>query len=149
MPKRKIGSVDASLGRNLIYYRKLTGLTQQQLAEALNINRTTYTKYETGDSEPSVEMLRHISALLHVDIGVLMSEEPSDSVGREQDAAIEDEDFIALRRRYMALDPKDREALLQFFSMRKGRIKCEKGRKSKGKGAKKSENKKKRHSKQA
>ena len=68
MPKRKIGSVDASLGRNLIYYRKLTGLTQQQLAEALNINRTTYTKYETGDSEPSVEMLRHISALLHVRI---------------------------------------------------------------------------------
>ena len=115
MPKRKIGSVDASLGRNLIYYRKLTGLTQQQLAEALNINRTTYTKYETGDSEPSVEMLRHISALPHVDIGVLMSEEPSDSVGREQDAAIEDEDFIALRRRYMALDPKDREALLQFL----------------------------------
>ena len=65
MPKRKISSVDASLGRNLLYYRKLAGLTQQQMAEALNINRTTYTKYETGDSEPSVEMMRYISALLH------------------------------------------------------------------------------------
>ena len=112
MPKRKISSVDASLGRNLLYYRKLAGLTQQQMAEALNINRTTYTKYETGDSEPSVEMMRYISALLHVDIGVLLSEETSDKVIRERNASIEDEDFIAMRRRY---DSKDRESLLEFL----------------------------------
>ncbi len=112
---QKEKSVDASLGRNLLYYRKLAGLTQQQMAEALNINRTTYTKYETGDSEPSVEMMRYISALLHVDIGVLLSEETSDKVIRERNASIEDEDFIAMRRRYMALDSKDRESLLEFL----------------------------------
>ena len=115
MPKRKISSVDASLGRNLLYYRKLAGLTQQQMAEALNINRTTYTKYETGDSEPSVEMMRYISALLHVDIGVLLSEETSDKVNRERNASIEDQDFITMRRRYMTLDSKDRESLLEFL----------------------------------
>lgn len=115
MPKRKIGSVDASLGRNLMYYRKLAGLTQQQVAEALNINRTTYTKYETGDSEPSVEILRHISALLHVNIGVLLSGEMPDGVSGEQTADVEEENFIALRRRYMALTPKDREVLLHFL----------------------------------
>ena len=114
MPKRKIGSVDASLGRNLAFYRKLAGLTQEQVAQQLNINRTTYTKYETGDSEPSIEILRNISEILHVDIGVLLTEEPSDRYSAEPED-LEYENFIKLRKRYMALDVKDRQALLAYL----------------------------------
>ncbi len=35
-------------------------LTQKQVAEFLQIARTTYTNYETGQREPSFEMLRKI-----------------------------------------------------------------------------------------
>lgn len=114
MPKRKIGEVDASLGRNLVFYRKLAGMTQEQVAQQLNINRTTYTKYETGDSEPSIEILRNISEILHVDIGVLLTDDSAQkSVAELGD--FEDEDFIALRRRYLALDQKDRQTVLALL----------------------------------
>lgn len=80
MPKRKISSIDASFGRNLVFFRKLTGMTQQQIADRLNINRTTYTKYETGASEPSIEMLKRIAELLDVDVNALVYDEFPDDV---------------------------------------------------------------------
>ena len=75
MPKRQNGSVDENLGRNLIFFRKLAGLTQQQVADRLNLNRTTYTKYETGASEPSIEILKALAAILEVDVSLLLTDE--------------------------------------------------------------------------
>ena len=43
------------------------GLTQQQMADRLNIHRTTYTKYETTDVEPSLATFREIVRILDVD----------------------------------------------------------------------------------
>ena len=68
MPKRKIKEkADNIFCNNLIYYRKINGLTQQQVADYLAVNRTTYTKYETGASEPSFFILRKIVELYKVD----------------------------------------------------------------------------------
>lgn len=43
------------------------GLTQQQMADRLNIHRTAYTKYETTDVEPSLTTFRKIVRILDVD----------------------------------------------------------------------------------
>ena len=43
------------------------GLTQQQMAERLNIHRTAYTKYETTDVEPPLATFREIVHILGVD----------------------------------------------------------------------------------
>ena len=56
---------------NLIKLRKNLGLTQQQVAAKLGIDRTTYTKYETGVSEPSFEMLIRLSQLLGISLDEL------------------------------------------------------------------------------
>ena len=77
MPKRKTSSIDTSLGKNLAFYRKMAGLTQQQVADALNLNRTTYTKYETGASEPGIEMLKRIAVVLDTDISLLVRRFPT------------------------------------------------------------------------
>ena len=50
-----------NLGNLLKIYRKNSLLTQQQVADALNINRTTYTYYETGKTEPSIDTLSRFS----------------------------------------------------------------------------------------
>ncbi len=47
----------SKLGERLKLYRINSLLTQQQVADALNINRTTYTYYEIGKTEPSIETL--------------------------------------------------------------------------------------------
>ena len=75
MPKRKCSNVNQSFGKNLVKYRKLCGFTQQEIADILNLNRTTYTKYETGVSEPSFEILKKIVAVYEVDVNAILGQE--------------------------------------------------------------------------
>lgn len=58
--------------------RKAAGVTQEQLAEVLGVNRATLSKYETGAIEPSVSQLKTIAAALRVDFYVL-----ADEIGNE------------------------------------------------------------------
>lgn len=48
---------------NLKKIRKQCALTQQQVADALKIERSTYTYYETGKTDPSISTLKKIIAL--------------------------------------------------------------------------------------
>ena len=75
----------SSFGETLTFYRKKKGYTQQQIADILGINRTTYTKYETAVSEPSIEMLRHLAQLLDVDFNELFGLTAGKSVVKDDD----------------------------------------------------------------
>lgn len=46
--------------------RKSCRMTQEELAEALGVNRATISKYETGGINPSVMQLKKISEILNV-----------------------------------------------------------------------------------
>lgn len=74
MSKVKCSKIDKNVGRRLKQYRVASGLTQEQVASVLNINRTTYTKYETGDAEPSYEMLGRIVSMLGTDFNSVLGE---------------------------------------------------------------------------
>ena len=56
----------AKFAENLRDARKRAGRTQEWMAEQLQIHRTTYTRYETGSTEPSLEMFCQIAKLLEV-----------------------------------------------------------------------------------
>ncbi len=118
MPKRKCGSVDASLGRNLTYFRKLAGLTQNQVAEKLNLNRTTYTKYETGASEPSIEILKQIAAILNVDVASILADEESAKVSDSQNDDLEgfEPELRNLIIGYRALPRDEREEVYKLIN---------------------------------
>ncbi|MCQ2515188.1 MAG: helix-turn-helix domain-containing protein [Ruminococcus sp.] len=77
MPKRKCSDINQNVGRRLKQYRVACGLTQEQVAAVLNINRTTYTKYETGVSEPSHELLRQIVEIYGTDFNSILAERGS------------------------------------------------------------------------
>lgn len=51
----------------LKYYREKSDLSQQQIANVLNIDRSTYTYYETGKTVPSAATIIKISKILNVD----------------------------------------------------------------------------------
>lgn len=53
-------------GNELRRLRTRCGLTQQAVADALHVNRATYTYYETGKTTPSVERLGKIAEILGV-----------------------------------------------------------------------------------
>ena len=54
------------IAEKLRHRREACALSQQQVADALNIDRTTYTKYETGKSEPNLETLVKIAAVFNI-----------------------------------------------------------------------------------
>ncbi len=59
------------LSTNLPILRRLCGFTQQGVADILNINRTTYTKYESGSSEPNLDTLIKIAQIYGVSLDTL------------------------------------------------------------------------------
>lgn len=48
------------------------GLSQQQLADALNVDRSTVTKWETGNRQPDAETLARLSSVLGTNVGALL-----------------------------------------------------------------------------
>ena len=55
--------------------RKNRGLTQEELADALYVSRTTISKWESGRGYPSIDSLREISRFFSVTIDDLLSGE--------------------------------------------------------------------------
>ena len=49
---------------NLMMLRKMRGMTQEELAEKIDVSRQTLSKYETGESLPDVEKSRLIAEVL-------------------------------------------------------------------------------------
>ena len=45
------------LGLNIAYYRKIRGLSQNQLAELINISRTHMSRIETADCAVSLDVI--------------------------------------------------------------------------------------------
>lgn len=50
-------------------------LTQQNIADVLGIDRTTYTFYERGTTKPSAETLTKIASIYNVTVGYLLGVE--------------------------------------------------------------------------
>jgi len=50
-------------------------ILQKEVASYLGIDRTTYVKYETGASEPSIEVLRKLAAFFSVSVDYLVGED--------------------------------------------------------------------------
>lgn len=62
------------LGKNIVFLRKNKGWTQAELAEKLDIARTTLGDYERGRTEPGLEMLRLMAQLFEVTMDSMVGE---------------------------------------------------------------------------
>ncbi len=60
------------LGKKLKYFRENCELSQQQVATALNVDRSTYTYYETGKTTPSASTLLKLSKIFNVPCAVFL-----------------------------------------------------------------------------
>ncbi len=60
------------LGEKICHLRKLSGMTQEQLAGKLNIARQTLSKWENGTSVPDVESVVRLSSLFRISLDELL-----------------------------------------------------------------------------
>ena len=52
--------------------REKYGYTQKKMSELLGVERSTYTYYETGKTEPSLRVLRKMAVVFHVSTDYLV-----------------------------------------------------------------------------
>ncbi len=60
------------LGENLKKYRKLCGFRQDDVAKVIGVDRSAYTYYENGKTQPNVENLKKIAAMFGIDMNILL-----------------------------------------------------------------------------
>lgn len=53
--------------------RDRKGVKQQDVAEYLGVDRSTYAKYESGASEPNIDMLNKLTEYYHVSLDYLIT----------------------------------------------------------------------------
>lgn len=116
---------DTVLARRLKELRQLSGMTQQELADHLGLNRNNYANYERGATTPALETLSAIATEFMVTVDYLLGQESSFStspvvrqVGDPLEGARlmgeankEERQFLSLLRR---MDVAEREKLYLY-----------------------------------
>lgn len=72
-----------SFGENLQYLRKQKEITQEQLAEQLEVSRQSVSKWESGQSYPEMEKLLQICSMFHCSMDTLMQGDISKSFAED------------------------------------------------------------------
>lgn len=92
------------IGNKINQLRKLSGMTQEQLAEKLNVSRQTISKWESDSTSPDLESIVKISRIFHVSLDDLLKEREA-GVANKTDEQITLEDLmkINLHNRKMTL----------------------------------------------
>ena len=68
--------------QKLINLRKQKSMSQEELAEHLNVTRQTISKWELGQSKPDMDKLLEISRLFDISVETLTNE--TVSIGKEK-----------------------------------------------------------------
>lgn len=71
-----MNEINVHIGSRVRNYRRMKGMTLQQLADAIHKSRATVSKYETGEITLDIETLYDISAALEVDLNQLTDYRP-------------------------------------------------------------------------
>lgn len=62
-----------TIGAKILYYRRIKGLTQEQLSKMSEVSRARISDIERGKGPYNIETLLMIAKALEVDVAVLMT----------------------------------------------------------------------------
>lgn len=92
------------IGTKINQLRKLSGMTQEQFAEKLNVSRQTVSKWETDSTTPDLDSMVKICRLFRVSLNDLLMEGDTDMPDKnEEQITLEDLMKINLYNRRMLL----------------------------------------------
>lgn len=87
-----------NLGDNLLEMRKRKGLSQEEVAEKLNVSRQTVSKWETNQSQPDFDKIRPLCALYDISANELIMEDNEDR-SYNTDSGIKQDDGFRRKRK--------------------------------------------------
>lgn len=113
----KVSNDNLSLGKNLKKYRKACALSQQQVADAIKVERSSYTCYEIGKSIPTIPTAVRIAKAFGVTLDDLVLDK-SDNNGvnqvAEPDSNFYSGETILTATNFQNLTQKERELVVNF-----------------------------------
>ena len=71
-----------SLAQNIKYYRKLSGLTQKELAKKLSVAPTAISAWEVGRNQPLMNNIEQMSAIFDIKKSLLLGEDFSNQIDK-------------------------------------------------------------------
>lgn len=93
------------------------GISQQHLANFLNVSRSTVAMWETGKSEPDSSNLKKLSEFFNVSIDYLLgnSEQKENSPAVTNDDEAVSEEDAALLEAFRKADPATQDVIRRFL----------------------------------
>lgn len=67
------------IAKNLVHFRKQSGLTQAELAEKLNYSDKAVSRWEHGDTLPDINVLKQLCEFYGIDMNTLISADAEDA----------------------------------------------------------------------
>lgn len=104
-------------------FREENGFTQDQLAKIIGVSRTTYTKWESGDTLPNIIQLSKLAAIYGVDLDRFLKAEVNlrvaspdyeDEYGDNYVSELNDEERYFLAN-FRLLNRNDKNKLLDYI----------------------------------
>ena len=100
---------DFSVAESLKTVRKEHNFKQKEIADAMGIDRSTYSFYETGKTNPPIETLCKLSRIYNVTIGYLLGKEANNPELLKRSASVSSGvDPIAMLK-------KDEQLLIMYY----------------------------------
>lgn len=103
--------------------RNSKGVSQQKLAEALGVSRSTVAMWETGNSEPDSEMLITIANYFDVSVDYLLGKTEQKNPAAKNDNEIGFDDFTyAMYNESKELSDEKKQQLLEMAKFFKSQL---------------------------
>lgn len=102
-------SSDMKIGEKLKQIRKSKGMSQEQLAAILNVNRNYLSRIENGKSEPTSGVLKRIAQIFNIDLNSLLDTHEDITESKDKIKYITDS--------CKHLHPKDLDFIIRIISI--------------------------------
>lgn len=100
--------------KNLIKYRKIKNLSQEELAEITGLSRRTIAHYETKAIDPPINKIQKIANALNIDISLLLEKNTDKKTDIFDDIDIKTLKKILLIKK---LSPKNRNTIYDMIDL--------------------------------
>lgn len=96
-----------TIGENIAYFRKQKKMTQEELAEQLNVTAQAVSKWECDSSYPDIETMQTLAKILGISVDMLLNGTPE--LPQTQEGTPE-----TIDRRILLIDVKDDETTVKL-----------------------------------
>ena len=103
MVKQFHSALALRLGRNIAAFRRRADINQERLAELINVEISTVSRYETGTTLPSLVTLENLAKVLHCTVSDLLDE----------DRPAKSPEGISIEAMIASLGAKDRKMVME------------------------------------